>query len=113
MPRPGEPISQGTLLDFLVADGAHIRTRDPLRLIETEKVELEVAAPVGGTLRPVATTGLEYQLGALLAVIDVDIGVCRNHVSWRISLTLRGGREPVHATRGAEEPHHRRVARGA
>jgi len=70
MPKPGDAITEAVLLEFYVADGAVVAEGELLYRLETEKVELDISAPVGGTVTHVAEAGLEYPVGALLATID-------------------------------------------
>ena len=70
MPKPGDAITEAVLLEFYVADGAVVAEGELLYRLETEKVELDIPAPIGGTVTHVAEAGLEYSVGALLATID-------------------------------------------
>ena len=58
------------VLEWLVDDGAHVNAGDPLVLIESEKTQFEMEAPVAGVLEiVVAASDLEVPAGALIARI--------------------------------------------
>ena len=70
IPKPGDAIVEGTVARWLAADGARVRAGEPLYLLETEKAELEIEAPVAGVLHHVAAEGGTYPVGALVATIE-------------------------------------------
>jgi len=58
------------VLEWLVDDGAHVNAGDPLVLIESEKTQFEMEAPVAGVLEIVeAASDLEVPAGTLIARI--------------------------------------------
>ena len=69
IPRVSVAVSEATLLDFLVEEGQPVEEGAPLFLIETEKVETEVAAATSGTVHWTAETGIVYEIGAEIGVI--------------------------------------------
>lgn len=50
LPQLAMGMSEGTLVEWLVAEGGHVKRDDPLLLIETEKVTTELPAPYEGYL---------------------------------------------------------------
>ena len=48
LPRLGETVDQVVLLEWLVKVGDTVTAGDPLALVDTDKVEAEVPAPVAG-----------------------------------------------------------------
>lgn len=70
MPKPGDAITEGTIVEFHVADGESVDEGDPLYTIETDKVEMEIEAPASGTVTWKAEEGETYDVGELLAVIE-------------------------------------------
>ena len=70
MPKPGEAITEAVLVEFYVADGATVVAGEPLYRLETDKVELDIPAPVSGRVTHVADVGLEYPVGSLVATIE-------------------------------------------
>ena len=70
MPKPGDAITEAVLLTVLVADGQSVEEGSPLYVLETDKVEMEIAAPTSGTVHWSAEEGETYEVGALLGVIE-------------------------------------------
>jgi pyruvate/2-oxoglutarate dehydrogenase complex dihydrolipoamide acyltransferase (E2) component len=62
-------ISEATLVDTLVAEGARVEEGEPLFLVETEKVETEVPAGASGTVHWTGESGTTYEIGAEIGVI--------------------------------------------
>ncbi len=69
VPKLGTTMTEATLVEWLVSDGASVAVGDPICRIETDKVDEEIAAPAAGTLRTIATEGELYQVGDPLAEI--------------------------------------------
>ncbi|RIA10614.1 2-oxoglutarate dehydrogenase E2 component (dihydrolipoamide succinyltransferase) [Flavobacteriaceae bacterium MAR_2010_72] len=73
MPKMGESITEGTIINWLIAEGESFEEGDILLEVATDKVDNEVPAPVSGTL--VKTT---YQakdvvsVGEVIAVLEVS-----------------------------------------
>lgn len=70
MPRLGEAMTEGYLIEFYARDGDVVQAGQPLYRVETAKAETEVDAPVGGRLHVIAACGNEHPVGELLAFID-------------------------------------------
>jgi pyruvate/2-oxoglutarate dehydrogenase complex dihydrolipoamide acyltransferase (E2) component len=67
IPKLGMEMTEGTVARWLVEDGAEVDRDQPLYLLETDKVENEVLAPVSGVLRQVAQEGETYPVGEVIA----------------------------------------------
>jgi pyruvate/2-oxoglutarate dehydrogenase complex dihydrolipoamide acyltransferase (E2) component len=67
IPKLGMEMTEGTVARWLVEDGARVDRDQPLYLLETDKVENEVLAPVSGVLRQVGREGETYPVGELIA----------------------------------------------
>jgi 2-oxoglutarate dehydrogenase E2 component (dihydrolipoamide succinyltransferase) len=67
IPKLGMEMTEGTVARWLVEDGARVAQDQPLYLLETDKVENEVLAPVSGVLRCVAEEGGTYPVGEVIA----------------------------------------------
>lgn len=70
LPKLGFSMTEGTLAQWLVADGATVREGDPLYAIEADKSTQEVESPASGTIEIVAEAGSDYPVGTVLAYID-------------------------------------------
>lgn len=69
IPQIGFSTQEGTLTEWLVADGARVEAGKPLYTLELDKSVQEVEAPASGTLRIRAATGDVYPVGHLVAEI--------------------------------------------
>lgn len=69
LPKLGFSMNEGTLSEWLVADGASVAEGDLLYALESEKSVQEIEAPASGTLRIIAQVGETYEVGTLLAEI--------------------------------------------
>jgi 2-oxoglutarate dehydrogenase E2 component (dihydrolipoamide succinyltransferase) len=70
VPALGESVTEATVAKWFKGVGDTVSADEPLCELETDKVTVEVPAPVAGTLHEiVAEEGAEVEVGALLAVI--------------------------------------------
>ena len=69
-PKIGFSMSEGTLGQWLVPDGATVREGEPIYSLESEKSTQDVEAPASGTLKIIGKAGEVYPVGALVAQID-------------------------------------------
>jgi pyruvate/2-oxoglutarate dehydrogenase complex dihydrolipoamide acyltransferase (E2) component len=72
MPKPGQAISEGRLIQFYVDDGGRAVFGEPLYELDTDKSTMDIESPASGVLRHVAAPGEEYQVGELLATIEEE-----------------------------------------
>ena len=71
LPRLGETVDQVVCLEWLVSVGDTVAEGDPLMLVDTDKVEAEVPAPVSGTVAELLVEiEAEIETGARICVID-------------------------------------------
>src|ERR1700722_12892405 len=81
MPRMGDSVSEGTVLEWHHSEGDHVTAEETLVEISTDKVDDEVSSPVSGTLvRAHAPEGETGGVGALLAEIAADDGAATNGI---------------------------------
>ncbi len=70
-PALGESIVEATIAEWLKKPGENVRVDEPLVILETDKVTVEVPAPCAGVLVEVlAQVGANIAVGALLGRID-------------------------------------------
>ncbi|HZU63893.1 MAG TPA: lipoyl domain-containing protein [Novosphingobium sp.] len=69
LPKLGFSMNEGTLAEWLVADGGQAVEGEPLYALESEKSTQEVESPASGTLKIIAQIGETYEVGTVLAVI--------------------------------------------
>ncbi|MFT4052918.1 MAG: lipoyl domain-containing protein [Novosphingobium sp.] len=70
LPKLGFSMNEGTLSEWLIADGGEVKEGDPLFALESDKSTQEVEAPASGTLRILKQPGETYEVGTVLAEID-------------------------------------------
>ena len=71
LPKLALAMTEGTLVEWLVADGDDVVDGQPLYVVETDKVETEVPSATAGVVHPTAVPGEVYPVGTELGWIDV------------------------------------------
>ena len=70
LPKLGMSVVEGTVLEWLVAEGADVSAGQPMLTVEMDKADSELPAPVAGTVVQLAVSaGDTIDVGELLAVI--------------------------------------------
>jgi pyruvate/2-oxoglutarate dehydrogenase complex dihydrolipoamide acyltransferase (E2) component len=72
IPKLALAMTEATFVEWLVEEGAIVSDGQALYLVETDKVETEVPAIVGGMVHQAATPGEVYAVGTEIGRIDVD-----------------------------------------
>src|SRR5215472_9819370 len=71
VPEVGESIVDARVAKWLKREGDPVSVGDPLVELETDKIDLEVAAPQGGVLSKIAHgDGADVKVGEVLGVIE-------------------------------------------
>jgi pyruvate/2-oxoglutarate dehydrogenase complex dihydrolipoamide acyltransferase (E2) component len=70
VPKLGVSMTEGILVEWMAADGDTVTAGQILYRLETDKVENDVEAPVGGTLHITGEEGETYRVGAQIGSID-------------------------------------------
>ncbi len=70
LPKLGFSMNEGTVTEWLVADGAQAVAGKPLFALESEKSVQEIDAPASGTLRIKAAIGEPLPVGTVIGVIE-------------------------------------------
>ncbi len=70
LPKFGMQMVEGTVSEWLVADGATIEEGEEVVVIETDKADSAVEAPASGTIKILVSAGETVEVGKLLAVIS-------------------------------------------
>ncbi|HEY6869419.1 MAG TPA: biotin/lipoyl-containing protein [Novosphingobium sp.] len=70
LPKIGFSMNEGTLSEWLVADGGQAVEGQPLFSLESDKSTNEVDSPASGTLKIIARVGEIYEVGTVLAIIE-------------------------------------------
>lgn len=70
LPKLGETMDEGTIVDCRVAPGDHVKSGDVLFDVETDKATLEIESPADGFVKLImAKVGNSYRVGTPLLVI--------------------------------------------
>lgn len=72
MPRLSDTMEEGTLIEWLVADGATVALGEVIARIESDKADMPLEAWAEGTIRLLADPGMTLPVGARLAWIGDD-----------------------------------------
>ncbi|HEX4807205.1 MAG TPA: dihydrolipoamide acetyltransferase family protein [Conexibacter sp.] len=72
MPRLSDSMEEGTILRWLVADGAAVARGDEIAEIETDKANMTYESDAAGVFRAVAAEGDALPVGAVIAVVLGD-----------------------------------------
>lgn len=69
LPKLGFSMNEGTLSQWLAADGSQVAEGQPLFALESDKSTTEIEAPASGRLSIIAQAGETYEVGTLLGRI--------------------------------------------
>jgi pyruvate/2-oxoglutarate dehydrogenase complex dihydrolipoamide acyltransferase (E2) component len=70
IPQASVAVTEGTIVRWLVAEGDRVAEGQPLYLLETDKIEMEVEAPAAGTVHLLGEAGRTYAVGADVGYVD-------------------------------------------
>ena len=70
IPKLGVTMSEATLRDWLVEDGATVAVGSPIYALEMDKSANEVESPAAGRITLIGRVDEVYEVGALIATID-------------------------------------------
>jgi pyruvate/2-oxoglutarate dehydrogenase complex dihydrolipoamide acyltransferase (E2) component len=69
LPKLGFSMNEGTIAEWLVADGAEVQQGQPLFSLESEKSVQEIEAPVSGVLKVLIPQGDTCKVGTVIGEI--------------------------------------------
>jgi 2-oxoglutarate dehydrogenase E2 component (dihydrolipoamide succinyltransferase) len=93
IPEVGESITEGFLAEWLQPDGAVVAVEDPLLVLETDKITMNVNAEHAGKLTIKVAEGETVEVGQVVASIDTSVAP-----------EAAAGPKPVAASEPAPEP---------
>ncbi len=70
IPRLAVSMTEGTITEWLVEDGATVEAGQPIYRIETDKTETDIEAPAAGVLRIEADAGEALEVGTPIGEIE-------------------------------------------
>jgi len=74
IPNVGESVQEAVLAEWFKADGELVQIDEPLLVIETDKVTLEVTAEAAGALKILVRAGETVAIGAVVGLIEAAEG---------------------------------------
>jgi pyruvate/2-oxoglutarate dehydrogenase complex dihydrolipoamide acyltransferase (E2) component len=69
LPKIGFSMNEGTIAEWLAADGADVTQGQPLYSLESEKSVQEIEAPASGRLRILRSAGDTCEVGTIIGEI--------------------------------------------
>lgn len=69
LPKLAVSMQEGTIVEWLVAEGAAVSVGQPIFTVESEKSSLEVESPFAGIFRPLVALGETLPVGTPIAEI--------------------------------------------
>jgi pyruvate/2-oxoglutarate dehydrogenase complex dihydrolipoamide acyltransferase (E2) component len=70
IPQAGSEMDEGELTEWLVPSGTRVDEGQPVYVLATDKVEMDVEAPASGVLHHIGEAGQVYPVGTVVARID-------------------------------------------
>ncbi len=70
IPKLGMEMTEATLAEWLVEDGAVVSQDQPIYVLDTDKVSSEIGAPAGGILHRIGLEGETYPVGEPIGTLD-------------------------------------------
>lgn len=70
IPQASVAVTEGTIVRWLAGEGDWVEEGQPIYLLETDKVEMEVEAPATGTVHLLGEAGSTYLVGADVGYVD-------------------------------------------
>ncbi|MBI4864330.1 MAG: E3 binding domain-containing protein, partial [Candidatus Riflebacteria bacterium] len=73
VPSVGESITQGLIVEWLKQPGQAVRADEPVAVLETDKVTVEIPSPVAGILGPpLRSKGQTVSIGETIGTVDTE-----------------------------------------
>jgi pyruvate/2-oxoglutarate dehydrogenase complex dihydrolipoamide acyltransferase (E2) component len=70
IPKLGMTMTDATLSEWLVPDGAEVAAGQDIYAVETDKTIQEITSPAAGRITIIAEAGAVYPVGELIAKIE-------------------------------------------
>ena len=70
LPKLGFSMNEGTVTEWLIADGGEVAQGQPLYSLESEKSVQEIEAPASGKLKILKAAGEIYGVGTVIGEIE-------------------------------------------
>ena len=70
LPKFGMQMTEGTIVEWLVDEGAAVTEGQAIATIETDKVDGDIEAPVAGSIQIVVRAGETVDVGTVVAIFS-------------------------------------------
>ncbi|MBV9996150.1 MAG: lipoyl domain-containing protein [Caulobacteraceae bacterium] len=70
LPKLGFSMDEGTVVEWLAADGAKVAEGAPLFVLESDKSSNEIESPASGVLKIIGAAGETFPVGAVIGLIE-------------------------------------------
>ncbi|MHA1753651.1 MAG: biotin/lipoyl-containing protein, partial [Candidatus Helarchaeota archaeon] len=71
LPKLGWTMEEGKIIKWLKQEGSEIKKREPILMIETDKVSLEIESPIDGFLRKIIIQENQtVPVGTVIAILS-------------------------------------------
>ena len=111
VPEVGESIVDARVAKWLRREGETIAVGDPLVELETDKIDLEVAAPQGGVLKRIdRKDGEDVKVGEVLGVIEESAGAAAQPAAPAPAAAAKTAEEPKATEKTRSTPTARKAA---
>jgi pyruvate/2-oxoglutarate dehydrogenase complex dihydrolipoamide acyltransferase (E2) component len=71
IPQAAVTATEGTIVEWVAADGQSVAEGQVLYRLETEKVEIDIESPVAGVFHQTGAAGETYPVGEEVGFIDL------------------------------------------
>ena len=72
IPSVGESVQEAVLVEWYKKDGDNVQKDEPLFVVETDKVTLEIVAEASGVLKILISEGQTVGIGAVVGTVDTE-----------------------------------------
>jgi len=69
LPKLGFTMTEGLIVEWMVADGGEVKEGEPLMVVESDKSTTEIEAPASGTLKILQPLDTTLDVGTIVAEI--------------------------------------------
>ncbi|MCU1463698.1 MAG: biotin/lipoyl attachment protein [Acidimicrobiales bacterium] len=70
LPKLGMAMEEGTIVEWLVANGDRVEVGQPLYTVNNDKVDTEIECPCAGTVRLLVSVGETHPIGTPVAEVE-------------------------------------------
>ncbi|MGM0451755.1 MAG: 2-oxoglutarate dehydrogenase complex dihydrolipoyllysine-residue succinyltransferase [Thermodesulfobacteriota bacterium] len=103
VPEVGESVQEAILAEWYKADGEAVEKEEPVFVLETDKVTLEVPAEESGTLEILVQAGETVEIGKVVGRIDTEAGGAQKKTEEKAPAAEAAEEKPAAEQQAAEK----------